>query len=152
MRTLEAFRVLGILLSLQLFASAGQAQESRQFECPPEVPEGAMAMKAVPAGWVGHVGSPLKLQSAGVMGSEPAKLVDLVPTSRKEGKFDLVETWDLGGSFDEGKWLACSYAGNLVTLAKRLPDNVARCSVTYQKATRQGPQRIAQIRCELAAD
>jgi hypothetical protein len=60
----------------------------------------------------------------------PAQSTLIVPTSEYKGAAGLHDVWDLPRSAS-GYWVACGYGNTTVSIAKKLPDNVAYCQADY---------------------
>lgn len=57
------------------------------------------------------------------------------------------DTYDLQGSFPDGKWLQCSYGMlNEIVLAKRLDDGVTACTIKGKKGEKAG-QNVFSVEC-----
>lgn len=113
--------------------------------CPASIPAAAVQVHALPGQWTAFTPRPLALSGAGFLQGPPATLSDLKPYSTIEAKTTLTLSWKFEGPYREGIWLSCDYAGGVVSLAKRIPDQTRGCSVAYTKHGKS--YALADIRC-----
>ncbi|MGA9723524.1 MAG: STY0301 family protein [Candidatus Binatus sp.] len=80
----------------------------------------------------------------------PSQQASLVPDNEKTIGDAVTQTWRLVKS-DRGYWLQCEYANTTVQIYRRLPADVSRCDVTYERNVRfggEGRRVIKKINCE----
>ena len=128
-----------ILLALALHCSGGsgrQAVETGGLACPPTV-EVEQQAKA-PEGWtLGQGQAPVRLASVTFFDGPPAEKASLVYDEQATSGGQWIATWRLGKN-PRGFWISCAYDGTTATLARRLPETVAACRVTYEKDVHLG--------------
>ena len=73
------------------------------------------------------------LRAASFTDGPPQRLALLKPGSVKRRGKVITESWRFEGDFPEGRWLSCAYLDTTVQLARRIPDGVTRCTVTYER-------------------
>lgn len=101
----------------------------------------------IPDGWSGSVpDSKHLLRNIGFSEGDPVNLVLLAPTSGKKTRDADLETWEFVATDLDGHWVYCEYGLTKLALAKKLPDNVKSCSVTYGK---RSASRVEQnVKCK----
>lgn len=134
-----------LLIGAMSFATAGIASDF-DVQCPPEIPAGPVRMATSNETWEGYVPSPLPLTAAGFMQAPPSMRADLKPSATTKTKSGIVVEWVFEGDYPQGKWLSCDYAGGAVSLAKRIPDAVSVCSVTYERVGKN-KNSLRQVSC-----
>jgi hypothetical protein len=80
----------------------------------------------------------------------PANQASLVPDREQMTKYTVVQTWKLVKS-DAGYWLECEYANTTAQISRRLPANVSRCDVTYERNVRfggEGRRVVKSVSCK----
>lgn len=118
------------LLAAHLVAHAAP----QSFVCPRSIPEASLHPVAPGQAWTPFVSSPLYLSSAGPADGPPERLGVLRERDATKTKTGWRRTYALDGQYPDGKWLRCDYgAFGEVSLAKRLPDEISKCTVTGTK-------------------
>lgn len=85
--------------------------------------------------------------SAGIFEGSPADRAELKPyESMKKHSLTQVK-WKFEGTAPGGRWVLCSYEGQLFSLTKKLPDNVKECVVGYKKIDTKS-QQLSSIVCK----
>jgi hypothetical protein len=98
--------------------------------CPKTIPVQQKA-SAPAADWsVSYSGYETALQGVTIFDGPPAQQASLVPDNEKTAGDNVIQTWRLTKN-DRGYWLQCNYANTTAQIARRLPDNIARCDVVY---------------------
>ena len=117
-------RLLFILGIVPTYAEA-------QVQCPLELPESAMQMKA-PGGWT-TIPSAVTLTGFGMFESDPRGPLYLIPSESKDNKQETEGTWSW--TFQGGEaWLYCTYNyTEAIRIAKRVSVSATKCSVSYKK-------------------
>ena len=137
-------RVCAILL---LMAAAAGAEDIR---CPERISTNQTLAQNVP-GWTDQRdGTPNILAGVTFYDGPPKELASLAPDeSHAKGK--VIASWDLTPNPGREYWLACSYAGTRIALARPLPKELRSCTVTYDpKQTVDGLPSIERIACKSA--
>ncbi|KAA6455688.1 hypothetical protein DYQ86_27095 [Acidobacteria bacterium AB60] len=80
--------------------------------------------------------TPLRLSYVTFYDGPPKDKQSLVNDSSKTVAGRETATWKFQPGGDRHIWLACSYAGTNIALAKELPSTVSSCSVTYNPRQR----------------
>lgn len=128
-----------------LAAGTSAAQDIR---CPDRISTKQTLAQAVP-GWTNQLdATPNLLAGVTFYDGPPAELASLVPDeTHLKGK--VLASWQLIPNAGRQYWLACSYAGTRVTVARALPKELRSCTVTYNaKETVDGLPAIEHIACK----
>ncbi|MGH7924300.1 MAG: STY0301 family protein [Candidatus Binatus sp.] len=123
-----------VALNLIVFACAIAAPHlaRAQATCPPTIKVEQQASAPAPDWTVTYSGYETAIAGVTVFDGPPADEASLVPDSEKTAGDYMVQTWKLTKS-DRGYWLQCNYANTTAQIARRLPADVARCDVTYDR-------------------
>ena len=73
-----------------------------------------------------------------------------MPDSEQTTDAMVFQTWKLAKS-DRGYWLQCEYANTTAQIYQRLPVNVSRCDVAYERNIRfggEGRRVVKSVGCE----
>jgi hypothetical protein len=117
-------------------------------ECPISLRPEAIQLSTIPDGWHYFPASPIYLHGAAPMSTPPERLGHLIEDAVQTGRGERTLVYSLDGPFPEGKWIQCAYGEHhQLTLSKRLPDHLRRCSITYRQGAKAGERNI-RIRCE----
>ena len=108
------------------------------FNCPAAFPIKALKFVPTEDGWTTRNGEPAPLYSAEVFDGPPEQLASLIPDASSKGS----STWTLEGSYPQGIWLQCTYAGGALTLTRRLPKTPAVCVARYPKLSKGRPESV----------
>lgn len=73
----------------------------------------------------------LSLLRAGFYLHHPSQGGSLVPDSTKRTKSEETSVWTFPRNPGDDFWLGCHYNDSTVILARRLGDNISKCSVKY---------------------
>ncbi len=103
-----------------------------QSACPPELAVEQKASAPSPDWTVGYSVYKTALAGVTVFEGPPSEQASLVPDSDKTTKDTVVQTWRLLKS-NRGYWLQCQYANTTAQIYRRLPADVTRCDVTYER-------------------
>ena len=87
-----------------------------------------------------------KLENMRVFLGHPSEEVSLAPDESPKGK-PLVARWRLELNPKYEYWVACSYRGSPVVLAKLLDRKLSQCLIQYRRAAGPPPGRIQDINC-----
>ena len=131
------------LLAVHLVAHAAPTS----YVCPQSIHEASVHLAAPGEEWTPFVSSPLYLSSAAPADGPPERLGVLRERDATKTKTGWRRTYALDGQYPDGKWLRCDYgAFGEVSLAKRLPDEISKCTVTGTKGVHAGETQV-DIRC-----
>ena len=121
-----------------------------QATCPPSL---AVEQKAsAPASdWtVTYSGYPTALAGVTIFDGPPSEQASLVPDREQTTADSVIQTWKLAKS-DRGYWLQCEYANTTAQVSQRLPGDVSRCDVTYERNVRfggEGRRVVKSVNCK----
>ncbi|CAN7381726.1 hypothetical protein LJR289_002246 [Pseudoduganella sp. LjRoot289] len=87
-----------------------------------------------------------KLENARLYSGHPSEEVPLAPDESPKGK-PLVARWRLELDPKHEYWVACTYRGTPVVLAKQLDRKLSQCLIQYRRAAGPPPGRIQEINC-----
>lgn len=127
-------------------ALAGNGATIR-IDCPSEVSEGALEVRAAPTGWSPSVRGRILLTSIDISDGPPSEMAFLKPDSSGGSKRQSFDQWTQLATLraSHGAWLACNYGGaGAIVLGQRLPENVNECRASYTR-TREGGVEISFI-------
>jgi len=102
-----------------------------------------------PAEWsVSYNSLPHQLEMVTFFSGPPEENASLVYDKRSKVKGGWIGTWNFSKD-DKGYWIRCSYEGTRAELAKRLPDTLKRCRVTYDEGVHfaSGLPAIRKVEC-----
>lgn len=107
------------------FCAVGQVQ------CPLELPQSAMQIKA-PAGWTA-IPDAVPLTGFGMFETDPGGPLYLIPSDMKDNKKETEGTWFW--EFQKGEaWLYCTYGfTEAIRISRRVATSPKKCSVSYKK-------------------
>jgi hypothetical protein len=135
-----AFFIAASQFTLCVFAA------DQDLKCPSTIPAESVRITNGEGGWISYVPYPLKLTAAGFMAGEPSTFTDLKPWGTKKIRGNDVEIWMFEGSYPQGIWLSCDYAGGIASLSRRIADTTSECSVMYER-NKQGTSVVREIKC-----
>ncbi len=141
-----------ITLNLIAFACAIAAPHlaCAQVACPPTL---AVEQKAwaPAANWtVTYSGYNTAIAGVTIFEGPPAEQASLMPDSEQTTNDAVFQTWKLAKS-DRGYWLQCEYANTTAQISQRLPVNVSRCDVAYERNIRfggDGRRVVKSVNCK----
>jgi hypothetical protein len=114
------------------FAMVAPQAASGQSTCPPEITVEQKA-SAPDSNWtVTYSGYKTAVAGVTIFDGPPAEQASLVPDTDKTTESTVIQTWRLLKS-NRGYWLQCQYANTTAQIYQRLPANVSRCDVTYER-------------------
>lgn len=116
--------------------------------CPQKV-EVEQRVTAIPEGWEGGQSTAtVPLSSVTFFHGPPAERASLKYDSEDRQKRDRIAFWNLPPSA-RGYWISCAYENTTTVVARRLPESVRTCSVTYERRKRglAGLPGIKHISC-----
>jgi hypothetical protein len=126
-------KIIGLILFACMLAAPQIA--CGQSTCPAEL--AVVEQASVPnADWsVGYSGYKIALAGVTVFEGPPSEQASLVPDSDQTTKDTVVQTWRLLKSTRRywSYWLQCQYANTTAQIYRRLPADVTRCDVTYER-------------------
>jgi hypothetical protein len=143
MKTQHVLVVAFFGLSLQTAAQA----EPKSYACPQSIPEASVHVVAPGEDWKPFISSPLYLSNAAPADGPPERLGVLRENTSTKTKAGWTHQYALEGPYPDGKWLRCDYgAFGEVSLAKRLPDETQKCTVTGKKGEHAGENKV-EVSC-----
>jgi hypothetical protein len=140
-----------ITLSLIAFVCTIAAPQiaRAQAACPATISVEQKA-SAPAADWtVAYSGYQTAVAGVTIFDGPPAQQASLVPDNEKTTKDAVIQTWRLAKS-DRGYWLQCDYANTTAQIYRRLPADVTRCDVTYERNVSfgEGGRVVKKVNCE----
>jgi len=135
------------LLSLVLLGMLCHAAEP--ITCPASITT-RQDLTAQVAGWTAMKDdTPHNLAGITFYDGPPAEKASLVYDQIKKVKGEQIATWTFDPHNKRQTWLACSYAGTIIELARTLPPQTTTCSVTYDtQESIAGMPLIKKIACK----
>jgi hypothetical protein len=119
----------------------------KRYVCPQSIPKASLHLVAPAQEWTPFVSSPLYLSSAAPADGPPERLGVLRERDATKTRTGWRRTYSLDGQYPDGKWLRCDYgAFGEVSLAKRLPDEISKCTVTGMKGAHAEETQV-DVRC-----
>lgn len=85
------------------------------------------------------------LENVQIYAGHPRAEMALVPNEESDGQ-TIQARWQFAQS-DQEFWIACSYRGTPVTLAKKLGKEISSCVIQYQRLASPRPARPQSISC-----
>lgn len=138
---------LFLLSTLCALTTTCRATNDTSLACPEQVSEPSLIVKEVREGWKPFVASPLYLHSVAPTDGPPERLGQLKGQHVSTGRNSWTDTYELRGSFPEGKWLQCSYGMlNEIVLSKRLDDSITSCTIKGKRGEKAG-QNVFSVTC-----
>lgn len=119
-------------------ASTALPATADTFNCPAAFPPQAMQFSPTTDGWIGAPGDAAPLYSAEVFDGPPEQRASLQPGASSRN----TSSWTFEGSYPQGIWLQCSYAGGALMLSRRLPKVPAVCIANYPKMSKGRPVSV----------
>jgi len=113
-------------------AIAAPHQARAQAACPAQLTVAQTASAPDPQWTVSYSGYPTAVAGVTIFDGPPAEQASLVPDSEKTAGDTIRQTWELAKS-DRGYWLQCNYANTTAQISRRLPADVTRCEVAYDR-------------------
>ena len=115
--------------------------------CPATIAQ-APAAHAVPDDWVVR-GAPaeLALQRAAFYDGDPGGLGWLAPESTRRTGSTETSTWNFTGERAAPIWIGCLYRGGTTVVARRLPDDVRRCTTRLRVTAMGDPTALLSVTC-----
>ncbi len=140
-----------ITLSLIAFACTIAAPQivCAQVTCPATIAV-EQKVSAPDADWtVAYSGYQTAVAGVTIFDGPPSQQASLVPDNEKTTKEAVIQTWRLAKS-DRGYWLRCNYANTTAQIYRRLPANVTRCNVTYERNVSfgEGSRVVKKVDCK----
>lgn len=111
-----------------------------RIDCPAEIPEDGIEVRAAPQGWSPSVRGRILLTSIDISDGPPSEMAFLKPDSTGGSKGKSFDRWTqlATARTSHGAWIACNYGGaGAIVLGQRLPENVSECRANYTQ-TREG--------------
>ena len=100
--------------------------------CPAEIAVEQKATAPAPQWAVSYSGYQTAVEGVTIFEGPPSEQASLVPDNQKTSDDKVIQSWQLIKS-DRGYWLQCRYANTTAQISRRLPSNVARCDVVYDR-------------------
>ena len=141
-RTMLLFAISTVLCSATYAASA-------PVSCPDTIDVNQHLAGSV-EGWTTILDdTPHRLAGITFYDGPPKDRASLVYDQRTKAGGNEIAKWQFISAGDRRIWLACSYAGTAIVLAKALPAETSTCSVTYNpRQLIAGLQVIEKIDCK----
>jgi len=141
-----------ITLDLIAFACAIAAPHfaCAQATCPATLVVEQKTSAPGPDWTVTYSGYDTALAGVTIFEGPPAEQASLVPDSEQTTNYIVVQTWKLSKS-DRSHWLQCEYANTTAQISRRLPVDVSRCDVTYDRNVRfggEGRRVVKSVNCK----
>ncbi len=141
-----------IALNLIAFACAIAAPHlaCAQATCPPTLAVEQKTPAPAPDWSVTYSGYDTAIAGVTIFEGPPTEQASLVPDREQTTSDTVIQTWELAKS-DRGYWLQCEYANTTAQISRRLPVNVSRCDVTYERNVRfggEGRRVVKSVNCE----
>jgi hypothetical protein len=141
-----------IMLNLIAFACAIAAPHLAFAEatCPRTLAVEQKTSAPAPEWTVTYSGYSTAIAGVTIFEGPPAEQASLVPDREKTTGDTVIQTWKLAKS-DRGYWLQCEYANTTAQISQRLPVNVSRCDVTYERNVRfggEGRRVVKSVNCK----
>jgi hypothetical protein len=121
-----------------------------QATCPPALVVEQKTAAPAPDWSVTYSGYNTALAGVTIFEGPPAEQASLVPDREQTTSEIVVQTWSLAKS-DRGYWLQCEYANTTAQISRRLPVDVSRCDVTYERNVRfggEGRRVVKSVSCK----
>jgi hypothetical protein len=118
--------------------------------CPPTLAVEQKASAPSTEWTISSSGYNTALAGVTIFDGPPANQASLMPDNEQMSADTVFQTWKLGKN-DAGYWLECDYANTTAQIYKRLPANVSRCDVTYERNVRfggEGRRVVKSVRCK----
>ena len=129
----------GALALLSVLAAWPACAAEHQIVCPVKLAPQSLQIPNPPKGWVAFVPVGLWLHSAGPMDGPPSLMAVLQGDQHTVHGATKTTRWTFGndgGTYPDGKWIACYYgASNDVIIAQRIADQATACTVAYTRNT-----------------
>ncbi len=141
-----------VRFSLIAFACATLAPHLARAEatCPPTLAVEQKASAPSTEWTISSSGYNTALAGVTIFDGPPANQASLMPDNEQMSADTVFQIWKLGKN-DAGYWLECDYANTTAQIYKRLPANVSRCDVTYERNVRfggEGRRAVKSVRCK----
>jgi hypothetical protein len=141
-----------ITLNLIAFACAIAAPHlaCAQATCPPTLVVEQKTSAPAPEWTVTYSGYNTAIAGVTIFEGPSAEQASLVPDREQTIIDTVIQTWKLAKS-GRGYWLQCEYANTTAQISRRLPVNVSRCDVSYERNVRfggEGRRVVKSVRCE----
>ena len=133
-----AFHVRGVLAALGM-ALISLPAGAENFTCPAAFPKQSLKFVPTSDGWSANAGDTASLYGADVFDGPPDQMASLIPDASSRNS----STWTLEGSYPQGIWLQCTYAGGALTLTRRLQKVPAACVARYPRLSKGRPESVS---------
>jgi len=121
-----------------------------QVTCPPALLV-EQKTSAPASDWtVTYSGYDTALAGVTIFEGPPAEQASLVPDSEQTTGDRVFQTWKLAKS-GRSYWLQCEYANTTAQISRRLPADVSRCDVSYERNVRfggEGRRVVKSAKCK----
>jgi hypothetical protein len=121
-----------------------------QTTCPPTLAVEQKASAPAPDWTVTYSGYNTAIAGVTIFDGPPSDQASLVPDREQTTSDTVIQTWELAKS-DRGYWLQCEYANTTAQISRRLPVNVSRCDVIYERNVRfvgEGRRVVKSANCK----
>jgi hypothetical protein len=120
-----------------------------QATCPASLVVEQKTSAPAPNWTVTYSGYDTALAGVTIFEGPPAEQASLMPDSEQTTNEIVFQTWKLARS-DRGYWIQCQYANTTAQISRRLPADVSRCDVTYERNVRfggEGRRVVKSVNC-----
>jgi hypothetical protein len=140
--------IRSLLLSLLSVMLCAFCHAAEPITCPASV-NTRQELTSPVADWTAMKGDlPHNLAGITFYDGPPAEKASLVYDNIKKVKAEQIATWTFDPHNARQTWIACSYAGTIIELARTLPPQTTTCSVTYDtQESIAGMPVIKKISC-----
>ena len=135
MKTYTAWLALGVAAICPVAQALGG-----EVQCPATIAVDQRITDA-PAGWTaGYNGFTDELASVTIYDGPPEQGAALVYTDEKRVADRVTQTWQLAPNY-RGDWITCGYSNTSAQLTQKIPADVTRCEVTFERNVSFGDGR-----------
>jgi len=120
-------------------AATSLTAAAETFSCPAAFPHQAIPFSPTTDGWIRAHGDDAPLYSTEVFDGPPEQRASLQPGASSRNS----SSWTFEGSYPEGIWVQCTYAGGALTLTRRLPNVPTVCIASYPKMSKGRPVSVS---------
>jgi len=144
----EMKQALRVVAAASLMICAAPSALAEDIVCPVTTKIESATLVEVPDGWTeGLSNHRLRVRAAGFYSGPPSGMAELKPDFSREKAGVVRERWTFEGyPENKGIWVSCVYEGYVVSLAKKIPQNITECTVRYKKT--KGVTAFEGISCK----
>ena len=138
-----------LLLATALLALVSAACFAQAKTCPDTIAVNQEIQGSIPGWQVSKDDTPVRLAGITFFDGPPGEKASLVYDETKRTTGKVVMIWHFLPNRDRQIWMSCGYSETTVTIAQELPNEISRCSVTYNPKIRvAGLPMIEKIDCK----